>query len=111
MDTRKQPLPRVKVLIVVYGDKFIEAFSGDQNIDLHFHHAPETATSDKAEVLAQQLIEMSLPKLWSRIYSQGGRIGLFAIRPKTILDEVNRRIKLAFCRGLDEASSSGKGAA
>ena len=111
MITQKQPLQRAKVLIVIYGDKFIEAFSSDQNIDLHFHHAPETATSDKAEILAEQLIERSLPTFWSRIFSQGSRIGLFTIRPKTVVDEVNRRIKLAFCRGLDEASSSGKDAA
>ena len=111
MDTRKQPLPRAKVLIVIYGDKFIEAFSSDRNVDLYFHHAPETATSDKAEILAEQLIEKSLPKFWSRIFSQGSRIGLFTIRPKTVLDEFTRSIGLAFCRVLDEASSSGKDAA
>jgi len=111
MITQKQPLLRAKVLIVIYGDKFIEAFSSDQNIDLHFHHAPETAISDKAEILAEQLIERSLPTFWSRIFSQGSRIGLFTIRPKTVLDEITRSIGLAFCRGLDGASSSGKDAA
>ena len=111
MITKKQPLQRAKVLIVIYGDKFIEAFSSDQNIDLHFHHAPETATSDKAEILAEQLIERSLPTFWSRIFTQGYRVGLFSIRPKTVLDELARSIGLAFCRGLDEASSSGRDAA
>ena len=111
MITQKQPLPRAKVLIVIYGDKFIEAFSSDRNVDLYFHHAPEAATSDKAEILSERLIEVSLPTFWSRIFTQGYRIGLFAIRKKTVLDELTRSIGLAFGRGLDEASSSGKDAA
>lgn len=111
MITQKQPLPRAKVLIVIHSDKFIEAFSSDRNVDIHFHHAPEAATSDKAEVLSERLIEVSLPTFWSRIFTQGYRIGLFAIRKKTVLDELTRFIGLAVCRGLGEASSSRKVAA
>jgi hypothetical protein len=111
MNTQKQPSTRAKVLIVVTSDKFIEAFSSDQNIDLFFHHAPETPISSKAEIVAEELIERSLPTFWSRIFTQGYRVGLFSIRPKTVLDEITKSIGLAFCRGLDEASSSGKDAA
>lgn len=111
MNTQKQPSPRAKVLILVHSDKFIEAFSSDRNVDIHFHHAPEAATSDKAEILSERLIEVSLPTFWSRIFTQGYRIGLFAIRKKTVLDELTRSVGIAFCRGLDEASSSGKDAA
>ncbi len=111
MDANKQALPRAKVLILIHSDKFIEAYSSDQNIDVHFHHAPETPISSKAEILAEELIERSLPTFWSRIFSQGYRVGLFSIRPKTVFDELTRSIGLAFCRGLDRASSSGKDAA
>lgn len=110
MDANKQALPRAKVLIVVRSDKFIEAYSSDQNIDVHFHHAPETPISSKAEILAEELIERSLPTFWSRIYSQGQQIGQFPIRPKTISQEIDRRILVAFCREIDEVSKDGKDA-
>ncbi|MFM8187128.1 MAG: hypothetical protein ACKN85_01490 [Pirellula sp.] len=74
MSTQKQPIQpatRAKVLIVVTGDKFIEAFSSDQNIDLFFHHAPETPMCHKAEIVAEELIERSLPTFWSRVCRTG----------------------------------------
>jgi hypothetical protein len=110
MDANKQALPRAKVLILIHSDKFIEAYSSDQNIDVHFHHTPETSTNSKAEILAEELIERSLPTFWSRIYSQGQRIGQFPIRPKTISQEIDRRILVAFCREIDKVSKDGKDA-
>ena len=107
MNTQNQALTRAKVLIVIHGDKFIEAFSDTRNIDIRFHHAPEV-TSSEAEILCEQLIEELLPPFWLRIF-QGYRIGLFAIRPKTVLDALSGFISTSICRGLN-AVSSGKDA-
>jgi len=110
MDSYKQ-VNRVKLLVIVHSNDFVELFTEDQNIDVQFVHAPQVSiVDDKEEILLERLVESSLTPFWSRIYTQGKRLGFFAIRPKTVGDELNRRLALALVRELDRASSSGRDA-
>jgi len=86
--TTRSPLSaRPAVLIVSHPDGHIEAF-GEPNVDIHFARVPMSFSRD-GEIQAEELMQMTLPPKYQKIY-QADRLRKTGttrpLRPSTIQD-------------------------
>ena len=85
--------PRVKVLVVVHPDGYLQAF-GDPDTDVRF--ACLHAVHPQAEELAEELMELRLPLCYRRLYFPGYSRGTCLPEHLTPGEERQRAAQRAF---------------
>ena len=101
MDGSNQYREPSHVLILVRGNKFLDAFALDrESVTVKIVEVPEV-TGTEAELMLEQYLALRLRFLWARIFKEGYRVAFHAIRSWTLRDEFNRNLKLAFSKELD----------
>jgi hypothetical protein len=101
MQDAKQYREPSHVLILVRGNKFLDAFALDrESVTVKIVEVPEV-TGTEAELMLEQYLALRLRFLWARIFKEGYRVAFHAIRSWTLRDEFNKNLKLAFSKELD----------
>jgi hypothetical protein len=91
MDGSKQYREPSHVLILVRGNKFLDAFALDR----------ESVTGTEAELMLEQYLALRLRFLWARIFKEGFKVASHAIRSWSLQNEFDKNLKLAFSKELD----------
>ena len=105
MQDAKQYREPSHVLILVRGNKFLDAFALDrESVTVKIVEVPEV-TGTEAELMLEQYLALRLRFLWARIFKEGCRVAYHAIRSWTVQDEHNKELVLAFSKELDAMRS------
>jgi len=88
------------ILILVRGNKFLDAFAMDRTVTVKIVEVPEV-TCNQAEILLEQYLALRLKFLWARIFREGVKVASHAIRSWSLQDEFDKNLKLAFSKELD----------
>ena len=88
------------VLILVRGNKFLDAFAMDRTVTVKIVEVPEVESTE-AELMLEQYLALRLKFLWARIFKEGFKVASHAIRSWSLQDEFDKNLKLAFSKELD----------
>ena len=89
------------VLILVRGNKFLDAFALDrESVTVKIVEVPEV-TGTEAELILEKYLALRLRFLWARIFKEGCRVASHAIRSWSLQNEFDKNLKLAFSKELD----------
>ena len=88
------------ILILVRGNKFLDAFAMDRTVTVKIVEVPEV-TCNQAEILLEQYLALRLKFLWARIFKEGFKVASHAIRSWSLQDEFDKNLLLAFSKELD----------
>jgi len=88
------------ILILVRGNKFLDAFAMDRTVTVKIVEVPEV-TCNQAEILLEQYLAIRLKFLWARIFKEGFKVASHAIRSWSLQDEFDKNLLLAFSKELD----------
>ena len=101
MDGSKQYREPSHVLILVRGNKFLDAFALDrESVTVKIVEVPEV-TGTEAELMLEQYLALRLRFLWARIFKEGFKVASHAIRSWSLQNEFDKNLKLAFSKELD----------
>jgi hypothetical protein len=93
--------------VLVYSNRHIEVLTQDRDsVVVKFVELPEVAGT-KPELLLEQYTQHRLKYLWARIFKEGDRIAIHAIRRWSLLDEFDKELRLAFSKELDSLKIDG----
>jgi hypothetical protein len=105
MDGLKQYREPSHVLILVHGNKFLDAFALDrESVTVKIVEVPEV-TGTEAELLLEQYLALRLRFLWARIFKEGFKVASHAIRSWSLKNEFDKNLKLALSKELDAMRS------
>jgi hypothetical protein len=92
--------PRVKVLVVLHSDGWVEIFAAD-NVDVAIRHRLHTE-ADASVNLVDEYLERSLPAAYQRLYLPQKLRAFDQCRKVTVEDEIEKRILLQVLAALRE---------
>jgi len=98
-----RPTQREAVLILAHGDGWIEAFA-EKHVDVRIEMVPHMTTS-AGEILAEEYVELSLPKRYQDIYWPGNRRAADMMRVVRPSDIVQRDYELDLLRAIKGAGA------
>ncbi len=97
------PTQREAVLILAYGDGWIEAFA-EKHVDVRIEIVP-CMTTPAGAILAEEYVELSLPKKYRDIYWPGNRRAAEMMRVVRPSDIARRDFELDVLHSIEEAGA------
>lgn len=91
--------PKQPVLVILHSDGYVQVYGDRKLVDCHVAIMPQM-TSDKGQMLAEQILELELPLRYKQIYWPGNLIGTHQVRTRTLDDIAQTEWELQFCRVL-----------
>ena len=98
--------PREAVLVVLHHDGWVEVY-GEHSIDVHIAVMPRMATPE-GERLADEYLELTLPKRFRKIYFPGNRRAADMMRKVTPQDIAEKKWAQEMCKVIGNIAARNK---
>ena len=98
---------RKKVLVLLNSDGFVECFA-NKDVDIHILNKPHASTP-AAEVLAEEYVELTIPRSYREVYWPSYRRAVEQVRKTTPEDIMRRKYDVELLRAILALGDDRKG--